>query len=125
MRYWIFDKDESPQRFPLQRLVRRVQEVVGPGTGALAVKKARGYGLQVREWEEALDSDEKIVVPFELVDRLSAGIEEWFYDFEAQNSDASVLFGLHDSTALFVEAAPDIAERVASAFVNVRPAGGV
>jgi hypothetical protein len=122
MRYWIFDKDETPQRFPLQRLFRRVRGVVGSSAGNCEVMKARGYGLQIHEWEEALDGEEKIVVAFDLLDSLSQGTEEWFYDFEAQLPDTEVRFGLHDSTALFVEAAPSIAEQIASVFVNIRRA---
>lgn len=121
MRYWILDKDETPQRFPLQRLLRRVRDLVGPGLRSFELTRARGYGLQVREWEEALEGADRIVVPFELLDGLSAGTEEWFYDLEAHVPGAGVRFGLHDSTALFVEAPPEIAEALAGAFGDVRP----
>jgi hypothetical protein len=122
VRYWIFDKDDTPQRFPLQRLIRRVRSVAGSSSPTCEVTKARGYGLQIREWELTLDSEDNIVVAFDLLDSLSQGTDEWFYDFEAQLSDVDVRFGLHDSTALFVEAMPSIAEQIVSVFTNVRPA---
>lgn len=120
MRYWILENDETPQGFPLQRLIRHVREVVGSGLGSFELTKVRGYGLQVHEWEEALDASDRIVVPFELLDRLSAGTEEWFYDLEAHVPGTNVRFGLHDSTPLFVEAAPEIAAAIAGAFVDIR-----
>jgi hypothetical protein len=122
MRYWIMDHDETPQRFPLQRLFRRIRDVAGVEGATCKLHKVRGYGLQIHEWEERLDSEDAIVVPVDVLDKLAEGTEEWFYDLEAELLDPEIVFGLHDSTALFVEAPPTIAEKVACAFANVRPA---
>ncbi len=123
MRYWIFDKDSTPQRFPLQRLIRRVREIVGNASGMFEITEVRGYGVQINEWKEKLDTGIRLVVPLEELDRLSLGTEEWFYDLDVLLIPADVRFGLHDSTALFVEAAPCIAEQVACVFTNIRIAG--
>jgi hypothetical protein len=122
MRYWIMDNDETPQRFPLQRLFRRVCDVAGVEVATCNIHKVRGYGFQIHEWEERLDSEELIVVNRDQLDKLTEGTEEWFYDLEAKLSGSEIVFGLHDSTALFVEAPPAIAAEVACAFENVRPA---
>src|SRR5262245_59925599 len=122
MRFWIMDHDTTPQRFPLQRLLRRVREVAGTKQATCNIRKARGYGLQIREWEERLDSEAAIVVPVAVLDQLTEGTEEWFFDLEAQLTDSDIVFGLHDSTALFVEGPRTAAESVASVFADVRAA---
>jgi hypothetical protein len=127
VRYWIFDHDKTPQRFPLQRLIRRVCEVVTASSqdceiASCEITKAHGYGLNIRGWEVALDTEDKIVVDFEFFDGLSQGTEEWFYDLEAKLPGVEILFGLHDSTALFVEADQSIAMDIVSIFANVRQA---
>jgi hypothetical protein len=120
VRYWIFDKNQSPQRFPLRELVRRVHEVAAPNAKNCEVTRARGYGLRINQWAEALDHADEIVVPFDLAEDLSQGIDEWFYDFEARIPNTDIRFGLHDSTAMFVDAPLRIAEQVAQAFSEVR-----
>src|SRR5262245_5632980 len=112
MHYWISDKDETPQRFPLQRLIRRIRDVVAPGAVTCEVLRVWGYGLQINEWDEALRDKEKITVPYELLDALSAGTEEWCYDIKLQFPGTDVRFGLHDSAALFVEADPSVADQI-------------
>jgi hypothetical protein len=80
MRYWILDKDETSQTFPLQRLVRRVAVVIGAHEAKWFVRKARGYGRQIRTWEEALNERDTLPVAFDVLDDLSQGTSEWFYD---------------------------------------------
>jgi hypothetical protein len=125
VRYWILDEDQTPQRLPLQRLIRQVRTVVG-AAGADPVScellKARGYGAQIHIWEAALDETEKVVVSLDQLERLSEGNEEWFYDCDARLKSPYVRFGMHDSTALFVEAEQSIATPIASAFSNIRVA---
>jgi hypothetical protein len=121
MRCWIFDGDDTPQGFPLLRLISRVLEVCGPSE-TVHVTKSWGYGLFVGEWYSALDTEDEIVVPIELIQRISRGTEEWFYDFEGHLPHADVLFGLHDSSVLFVQGAEDVVKSVSSAFVDTREA---
>jgi hypothetical protein len=122
MRYWISDKDTTPQRFPLQRLLRRVYEVTGTARETCDLHRARGYGERIRTLEERLDSEDVVTIAFAALDELSQGTEEWFYDLDAQIPGMDVRFGLHDSAALFVEAAPAIVDQVVSAFDSFRPA---
>jgi hypothetical protein len=103
----------------LRRLVRRVRDVV-LGADAFTVTKARGYGQHVHDWEELLDTREGIVISAEEVEQLTIGTDEWFYDFEARLSEPPVCYGLHDSTALFIDAPPSIAKQVVSVFDDVR-----
>jgi hypothetical protein len=78
MRYWIMDKDQTPQRFPLQRLFRHVIKVTGTKAEVCSVLRARGYGLRVNELEQALDAVDMVTVPISELDELSASTEEWF-----------------------------------------------
>lgn len=120
MRIWIMDKERTPQRFPLQRLFREVIKVTGATAEVCNVLAARGYGLRVNQLEEDLDAVDAVPVPIAELDRLSAGTEEWFYDLEAEVPGTGVRFGLHDSTALFVDGEQSVTEAVAAAFSDYR-----
>jgi hypothetical protein len=122
VRYWVFDTDTTPQRFPLRRLVRRVKETLGDTAAECRVLKARGYGERVCAWDALLDEKNDIPVDFTLLDDMTEGTEQWFYDLEIECSVESrrVAFGLHDSTALFVEAPKAIADAVVVGFSDVR-----
>lgn len=122
MRYWIMDNDQTPQRFPLQRLIRRICEVTGVEDATCHLLKVRWYGEWIHELDERLDVEETVRIPLRMLHEVSDGTEEWFYDLDAELPDANVRFGLHDSTALFVEAEPAIAEKVVAAFSSYRPA---
>src|SRR5689334_12147024 len=98
MRYWIMDTDETPQRMPLQRLLRRVLEVAEITSGECEIVKARGYGLHIQALETRLDVEDIVVLPVDLLDMLSAGKDEWFYDLEARIPGSGITFGLQDST---------------------------
>lgn len=124
MRLWIMDKDQTPQRFPLQRLVRKVVEMTGTKAEVCSVLRARGYGLRVNELERELDIADMVAVPLSELDELSAGTEQWFYDLEVQIHGTDVRFGLHDSTAMFVEGDQLLCESVAATFADCRRASG-
>ncbi|MGK3985807.1 hypothetical protein WME99_22360 [Sorangium sp. So ce136] len=98
-----------------------MREIAGIEDSTCKLHKVRGYGCQIREWEERLDSEDVILVPVDILDRIAEGTEEWFYDLEAEVPGTEIVFGLHDSTALLVEAPRTIAEKVACAFEKVRP----
>jgi len=123
MRRWIMDEDDTPQRFPLQRLLRRVFEVTGARDHGCDVTRVRGgYGERVHALEESLDSIDAVRVSFSEIEALTEGREEWFYDFEAKLPGTAIRFGLHDSTALFVEGEQPFVEAVVAAFDDSRPA---
>jgi hypothetical protein len=125
MRFWIMDKDQTPQRFPLQRLFRQVVKVTGTKAEVCNVLRARGgYGLRVCELEQESDAVDMVTVPMSELDELCAGTEEWFYDLEVQIPGTDIRFGLHDSTALFVEGEQLLCESVAATFTDYRRASG-
>ncbi len=123
MFYWIGDEEKTPQRFPLQRLLRRIQEVSGAPIESVRMRRAWGYGEQVVAWDDATNAvplEESIAVPFELLDRVSAGKEEWFYDVDLYAECAKVRFGIFDSTAMYVEASPEVAAQIVKVFTQVK-----
>lgn len=122
VRFWIMDEDETPQRFPLQRLFRGVLEATETRAEVCEVSRARGYGLRVNELERGLEVADAVTVPVSDLDELSAGVEEWFYDLEARVPGTDIRFGLHDSTALFVEGEQVLCEAVAAMFTDYRRA---
>lgn len=124
MRQWITEEDGTPQRFPLQRLLRQVFASAGVEARTCDLRRARGYGADIRALERALDSVESMSVEFSALDKLAEGTEQWFYDLEAQVPGTDIRFGLHDSTALFVDGDPSLVTAVAGAFTSSHPAIG-
>ena len=122
MRCWIFDKIETAQGFPLLELLKQVIVVLDATDASFFVTRARGYGDQVCELDEATDRSNEVAVSTEDLERLSRGTDEWFYDVEVvgRAQERTVRFGLHDSTALFVEAEAELVKRITSAFKDVR-----
>ena len=116
MRHWIFDTDSTPQRFPLVRLIDRIEEVSGQHPDLYLLRKARGYGLQINEWDTLLEKQEHIAVPASELRSIGSGEDEWFYDMEAFSHETGILFGIHDSTAMFVEGPSDLVSKVAKTF---------
>jgi hypothetical protein len=120
-KYWILDQEDTPQRFPLSRLIDLVR-TIACASDQFLLRRSEGYGAQVRAWNEMLDATDEIVVWADALATISRGNEEWFYDLDARcvTESGVVAFGVHDSTALFVEASPEIARRIVSEFQNVR-----
>jgi hypothetical protein len=121
-RYWIFDRDDTPQGFPLQKLFRRIQGAFGMNGCKIVLRRSEGHGTQMRAWEDLLEKQDEILVSPREFDSISAGTAEWFYNLEAEctSGGASVTFGLHDSSALFVETTPELAREITSIFAGVR-----
>ena len=118
-RYWIFEPDDSPMHLPLGRLIQRLREQF-PHADSCEITRSRGYGEQVNRWHEQLDSKDMVVVGVALLFQISAGGEDWFYDLEATIPECDVRFGLHDSTALFVEGEETLVESIVRGFRDVR-----
>ena len=99
--YWIFDHDDSPQRFPLRQLIAQIRQVVGPTGGQLFLRRSQ--------------------VSFDELVRLTAESDELFYNLDARwvADKVAFRFGLHDSSALFVDAPPELAKQVTSHFIEV------
>ncbi len=125
IRYWIYERDETPQQFPLKRLVLKVRDSLGDTNPRLRVTKARGYGERVQAWDTLLDDNDEVPVDFASLSGMTEGREEWFYDLQVECAarEGRIVFGLHDSTALFVEAPKGVADVVVAEFKDVRTVG--
>ncbi len=121
-RYWIFDREDTPQGFPLRALVARIRELAGDGGCQLLIRRAQGYGAQVCRWDEMLDRAEEISVPADELERLSSGKQEWFYNLDARcvTPGVTIGFGVHDSSALFLDAPAELAEQLTANFKSVQ-----
>lgn len=120
-KYWILDREDTPQGFPLRQLVARVRELAG-GDCQFLIRRSQGYGEQICRWDDLLDQTDEVSVPADELERLSGGTEEWFYDLDAKcvTPTATIGFGLHDSSALFVDAPATLAEQITANFKAVR-----
>jgi hypothetical protein len=120
-RYWIFDQEDSPMGLPLGRLIQRLREQY-PAAEGCEITRSQGYGEQVVTWDGQLDGSESVVAELVLLQRICTDREEWFYNFDAALPGYDVRFGLHDSTALFIEGERASVEPLTRGFVDVRSA---
>jgi len=121
-RYWIFDREDTPQGFPLRELVARIRELARDGGCQFLIRRAQGYGAQVSRWDEMLDLEDEISVPADQLERLSSGTEEWFYNLDARcvTPGLTIGFGVHDSSALFLDAPAELAKQLTANFKRVQ-----
>ena len=119
MMYWIRDEDTTPQRFPLKKLIQLIVQELGASMYEFWILRANGYGLKICEWDELLDQNDRIRVDYDLLENISSGTEEWFYDLEVEvvaEDELQVRFGLHDSTALYIDAPKEFSESIIESF---------
>lgn len=123
-KYWIFDREDTPQGFPLRALVARIRELAGDGACRFLIRRSQGYGEQVCRWDEMLDQADEISVSDEELESLIRGTEEWFYNLDARcvTSTMAIGFGVHDSSALFLDAPSELAEQITASFNRVQAA---
>lgn len=121
-RYWIFDEDGSAQRFPLAKLVARLGELVDRESAQIVLTRSQGYGEHICGWDDLLDCVEALPIPFAALAQVVHQTDELFYNLDAVCSMAhgTVRFGLHDSSALFVDAPDELAERLTAGWSSVR-----
>jgi len=121
-RYRILDREDTPQGFPLGVLVARIRELACDGNCQFLVRRSQGYGAQVGQWDEMLDQADEISVPADDLERISEGVEEWFYNLDAKcmTPTETIGFGLHDSSALFLDAPEALAKKITAKFKDVR-----
>jgi hypothetical protein len=121
-RYWIFDREDTPQGFPLRALVARIRELAREGGSEFLIRRAQGYGAQICRWDEMLDQTDEISIPAVELERLSSGTEEWFYNLDARcvTPGLTIGFGVHDSSALFLDAPAELAEQLTANFKRVQ-----
>jgi hypothetical protein len=110
-RYWISDEVDTPQRFPLQSLLDRIVKHAGNSSRWL-VARAEGYGEQVNELSREIDEGIVPLLETSALRRLLEGVEEWFYHLDVRTEDGEIRFGLHDSSATYLEASAQLAEAI-------------
>lgn len=122
MRYWIQDEDATPQGFPLAKLIRIIIQQLGNIGYELWIRRSQGYGLAINEWDGRLDHEDKLLISPKALQDVSEGVEEWFYDLDAEiiTNNMRVRFGLHDSTAMYIEAPEEFAEDIIRLFSSVK-----
>ena len=102
----ILDEDDSPQRYPLVRLLERVKTVVNLDQQNWRVSGVWGQGLKTARLEDAERASgaaaEVSLSTEELLD-LDNDPNEWFFDVVIRTSDRSLAFGIFDSGCMFVE----------------------
>ncbi len=122
MRYWIKDEDKTPQGFPLRLLFQLIVQQLDHADYKLWILRSEGYGLKVNEWEKILDSEDRLLIDVPSFEEVSAGDTEWFYNLDAEivTDKMQIKFGLHDTTALYIEAPEGFAQKTVSSFDHVQ-----
>lgn len=123
MRYWIRDEDDTPQGFPLRTLLRRIVEELPP-PHKIWILRSEGYGLTVNNWDNELDSQDRLPAELDQLLALSSGTDEWFYNLDGaiESPLGQLAFGLHDSTAMYLEGPQKLVEKVCAHFERVSAA---
>ncbi|MEZ4306423.1 MAG: hypothetical protein R3F14_00020 [Polyangiaceae bacterium] len=120
-KYWILDKVDTPQGFPLLKLIENIRKVLRTADIRACICRSQGFGLTVNGWDELLSHVDEVPISLADLERIAGGVDEWFYDLDVVcvAPTATIRFGVHDSTALFVDAAPEIGEHVVLGFQRV------
>ena len=120
-RYWIFDRDDTPQGFALGRLLRRIRSVLCKEDCEFVLLRSQGYGARICEWDAMLDESEEIRVSADELEALGSK-DEWFYNLDAKciTPATGIRFGVHDSSCLFLDAPPALAAQIVEEFEDVR-----
>ena len=125
MKYWITDEDSTAQRLPLGKMFSLIKNELGDDEVVVQISRSSGYGDQIKAIDNALNTQDSVQLPLAEFERLIKGTDEWFYDLVASvqsESEISIRFGLHDSTALFLEAPREFARHIVEQFKNVQEA---
>lgn len=130
MRYWIRDRESTPQGAPLRKLIRRLRSVLSSPSGESSCKlrlhNIEGQGPQVQALENALALEKPVPITFELLDDLSRGTDNWLseLDVECQQGAGPARFGLHGGTPLFFEAPRAATLQIVKPFKDIHPDPG-
>lgn len=122
VRIYVFDKDNTPQRFPLLDLFAIILANRADSAEPWHVTRSQGQGLSVNELDALLDNAEYVSLDVSDMTAILPGIDEWFYNFVARTPDSAVVFGLIDSTYMFVEGPRELLDAVQLSFANTADA---
>ena len=125
MKLWIKDGDDTPQRYPLKRLLCSLTRALNAESVDFHVLRSQGYGLTVTEWENRLDDEDSILVDEPFLSEILEGVDQWFYwlDVKVETEDTEIRFGLHDSSIVYVEGPEELLNRIAEEFSDFEKDG--
>ena len=118
----ILDEDDSPQRYPLVRLLDAVRNVVDPDQQDWRMSGVWGQGLKTVRFQNELrelGQFGEINVSTEELLGLDDDPDEWFFDVVIRTSDRSLAFGIFDSGCMFVEGPRAQVIEIGNAFDDV------
>jgi hypothetical protein len=78
VRYWIRDEDDTPQGFPLKKLLQLIIRQLGSSVFQLWILRSQGYGLRIKEWDELLDKQERLLMDKNYFKRLVLALKIGF-----------------------------------------------
>lgn len=119
---YIYDEEDTPQRYPLRRLLDSVIEHVGPDQQRWQVAGVWGQGFKTARLGDLTSpspEDETPVDTAALVD-LDDDPDEWFYDIVIRTPDRSLTFGIFDSSYMFVDGPRDQVLAIVRDFDDVK-----
>lgn len=118
MMYWIRDEDDTPQGFPLRKLMQLIIQKIEPAPFEFWILRSQGYGATICEWNGVLDTQDRILADITHLLEISIGTEQWFFDLDIEvvTNDVKFRFGLHDSTALFIDAPDEFVNSITNTF---------
>lgn len=104
-RIWIGIPETNTAAPSLHTVLLAVEQQLLCDKIRVSVERSQGYGLTINRWDCLLDEADSIPVSIHDMRRLCAGEEEWFYCLDATLycGERCLRFGLHDSSAIFVE----------------------
>lgn len=117
----ISDPVEDNQKLPLKKALGALIEALEVSTStSVSVLEAEGYGETVNALDEATESGAPPILSLkEIVELLRTG-EEWFYNLRAIIVPSVGAFGVLDSSAVFIEGAPEVVLEVVKLFKSVK-----
>jgi hypothetical protein len=123
-KFWILDREDSPQGLPLCGLLRTLRTSAGLASEQVRIRRSRGYGESVCAWDNSLNETSEVEVPLSVLEALADSGQEWFYDLDIEclTKSGPLRFGVHDSSTLFVAGPVEVLINVIGVFASVREA---
>lgn len=120
----ISDTLADGQKLPLKKALDALIGALGvSGSVPVSVLAAEGYGAKVNALDDATEGGGICSLEVDEIVKLVGDGGEWFYNLRATVGLNLAAFGVLDSSAVFVEGAPEIASEVSKLFQSVRVHG--
>ena len=115
---FVRDHTDDGQRFPLTTFL---ELLLSSGTIELSdqitIANCWGYGKKVCDWEDKIDLHGHVEIPFAELLELTRNSDQWFYDLKCRDAN-ELVFGVFDSSALFLKGTCEFVERIVGSFRN-------